>query len=73
MSAKLPTETTVEDVLYRGWRDLRDLGNDSPGFSLEKNASRKLGILQEEGVPNGHQVLLTIYRDGRVTADLQIE
>lgn len=72
MSVELPTPT-VDSILYRGMRDLRELGRDAPGISLNREAMRELGLLGSRGVPNGHEVQVTIYDNGRVLIDLQVD
>lgn len=71
MSTGTQPPSTLPDVLYQGHRELRDLGNNQPGFSLQKNSMRHLGLLDETGVDTDHEALVAIYGDGRVVADLQ--
>lgn len=63
MSIKLPPRD-LDDVLYRGFRDLRSLGHDKPGLSIEWEAIRDLELLQEDGVVEDHQVQTTIFENG---------
>lgn len=71
MSIQQEAESTVDDILYHGWRDLRDIGKGDPDVSLERDAMRELGLLDGLEVAD-HQVRTTIYEDGRVVLDLQI-
>ena len=72
MSVQLSTRD-VESVLYRGFRDLRSLGHNTPGVSIEREAMRELELLQEDGVVEDHQVQMTIFEDGQILIDLQVE
>lgn len=65
--------STLSDVLYQGPRKIRDLGNDQPGFSLERNAARSLDVLDENGVDTDQCVTVAIYADGSIAADLQTD
>ena len=72
MSVQLPR--SADEVIWKGFRDLRDLDHSSPGISFEREAMRELGLLDEkDGVVDGHQVRVTIFEDGRAIIDLQTE
>ncbi|WP_259519060.1 hypothetical protein [Halanaeroarchaeum sp. HSR-CO] len=65
-------QSAEREVMYAHHRDLRDLGHDDPGLSLPRRTMRDLGLLDEQGVAD-HQVFVTIYSDGRVILDLQVD
>lgn len=71
MSTGTHQDSTLPDVLYQGYRTLRDLGNEQPGFSLEKDAMRKLDLLDDGGVDTSREALIAVYGDGRVVVDLR--
>lgn len=72
MTTSSIVEKPFDEVLYRGWRDLRDLGHATPGISFERNAMRELGLLQDDDVAEGHQARVTIFENGKVLIDLQV-
>ncbi|MFC7047284.1 hypothetical protein ACFQH6_19415 [Halobacteriaceae archaeon GCM10025711] len=61
------------DVLYSNRRKLRDLGEDEPGVSLPRPTLKRLGLLDENGVPDDHEVHVTIFDDGRIVTELRPE
>jgi len=69
----LQASEPVDKVLHAGHRNLRELGHNDPGVSLARDAMRELGLLDESGVEDDHQVFVTIYESGRVVVDLQVE
>lgn len=73
MSILAPAETTVEDILYKRHRAGRELGHLDPVISLERNAMRQLGLLTDESVVDGHQVLTTVFESGYEVADLLVK
>ncbi|MCF2165400.1 hypothetical protein KVP04_00420 [Halobacterium salinarum] len=64
---------TMLRVLDKGHRELRDLGGDQPGVSFGKRSMRDLGLLDEDGAATDHEVLVTMYRNGRTVLDFQLD
>lgn len=64
---------TVSRVLHKGHRELRDLGNNQPGISFGKHPMRDLGLLDDDGVETGTEVLVTHFIDGRTLVDFQTD
>lgn len=73
MATEPQTVDTLPEVLHKGHRELRDLGNDQPGMSFKKTPMRELGLLDESGVRTSQQILVTTYRDGRAVLDFQTD
>lgn len=70
MSAE-PSDGTDEQLLWKGTRSLRDLGNDSPGFSLPRGAMRDLDVFDDQtGVDPNRNAMVAVYPSGRVVIDL---
>ena len=74
MATNAQEHTSTTDILYRGHRELLNLGHDQPGTSFQKRAMRELGLLDDDdGVDTETEALVTIYGDGRVVIDLQTD
>lgn len=73
MASSPQNPSAGSDLLFQIHREVRDLGNDEPGMSFPRGPMRTLGLLDEDGVDTETEAFVSVYDDGRIVIDLQLD